>query len=223
MGTTRRKYLVAAGGAATLGLAGCLSGAGTDTDGGGPGTGGDEQQNRVQKLPTPTKGSDDAPVTVQVFKDFSCPHCATFELEAVPKLESEFVEPGDVLYEHRDFPLPVDKQWSWAAPNAARAVQETVGEDAFFEYAVTLFENQSRYSMDLLANLASDVGADGAKVRSAAENGTYQPVLETDRTLAREQGASGTPAVFVDGEQVELANTIDEYYQNVRAAIRSKL
>lgn len=210
MTTTRRALLTGVGTlAATTGCLGSVSRSG--------GTGGDTDCDRttepkVQSLPAPSLGNDDAAVTVMAFEDFACPHCRTYHLEEFPSIRSELVG-SDVRYEHHDLPIPVSEQWSWAVAGAARAVQDGVDDATFFDYAKRLFEDQSSYSMSLLESLADAVGADGCDVRTAAANGRYRPVLEADRQRGVEMGVQGTPTVFVAGEQVNAT------FDDVRAAV----
>lgn len=214
MDTTRRALLTTLGGGATLGLAGCL-GVGGSSDG----DAGDcdiSDEPKVQQLAAPRTGPEDAPVVVKVWKDFVCPHCATFALDVVPKIESNFVESGDVRYEHHDLPLPMS-DWSWTVPNAARGVQDSMDDETFFEFSHEMFANQGRYSMDLIQTKADEVGADGCGIRGDAVNETYRPVLEADKQRALDRGAEGTPAVYVNGTLVQ------PNWEEVRAAIESEL
>ena len=214
MDTTRRSLLATIGGTTAVGLAGCLGGAsGSDA--------GDcdipDSAESVQEMPIPTLGPDDAAVTVKVWEDFSCPHCATFALEVFPQIRSNFIESGDVRYHHHDWPLPVNQQWSWAIPNAARGVQESMDDETFFEFAKLMFENQGDYSFDLVQEQAEAVGADGCDIRGDAINEPYRPVLEADAQRAQDRGAGGTPAVYVNGTSVRPT------WEDVRAAIESEL
>jgi protein-disulfide isomerase len=211
MERTRRAYLAAAAGVGLGVTAGCLGGG----DGGANGCT-VEDEPTVSALPAPTLGAGDADVTVVAFEDFACPHCATYSLEVVPRLRSEYVEPGVVSYAFRDFPIPVDERWSWQVASAARGVQDEVDDAAFFEYAHALFENQGSFSAELVTELANDVGAPGCAVRTDAVNETYRPVVEADRRRAVDRGAQGTPAVYVDGRSV--APTYDAIADAVEAA-----
>ena len=195
--------------------AGCMGAPESPTEDGGttPGTG-DGAGTPVESLPAPVQGDPEADVTVMAFEDYACPHCRTYVLDVLPQIESEYVEAGAIRYEHHDFPIPVDGQWSWAAAGAARAVQDTVDDATFFEYSRLLFENQQQYSMDLVGRLAEDVGADPATVRAAAENGTYRPVLEADRQRGREMNLRGTPQIYVNGSKTDGYD-----YETVAAAI----
>ncbi|MFW6385223.1 MAG: thioredoxin domain-containing protein [Halodesulfurarchaeum sp.] len=186
---TRRTAIRSGALLATGTIAGCLGG----------GSSGDT----VDSLPAPAIGPDDAPVTVEGFEDYACTHCGTFALEDLATIESEYVESGDVRYEHHDFPVPVDQQWSWKVPSAARAVQDTVDDSAFLEYTRALYRNMDDYSLELIGTLAEDVGADPETVRNAAEVERYRPVVESDRSYGQDLGVNGTPMVFVNGQKAE--------------------
>ncbi|WP_396612927.1 DsbA family protein [Haloferax sp. S1W] len=212
MQQTRRRFLATTAGAAMLGTAGCLGGGGSQSDQGALSSLGCDiaERDPVDSLPTPTMGPDDASVVVDVWEDFACPHCATFSLDVLPKLESEYVSEGIVQYRHHDFPIPVGKWWSWKGASAARAAQDEADDETFFEFAHALFENQSSFgggkreaSLSTVRDLASDVGLDGCSVASAASRGRYRPLLDSQRKDAVEnRGLEGTPTVLVNGEQV---------------------
>ncbi len=202
MKLTRRAAIGSTAALAVGGLAGCLGGNSGET---------------VDSLPSPTLGPENAPVTVQVFEDYACSHCGTFALEHFPQIVSEYVEPGEVRFEHHDFPF-VDGEWSWKTASAARAVQDTVGEEAFFQYSKGLYQNMNSYTLDLIESLAEQVDADPETVRSAASNLTYRPVLEADKEKGSEMGVSGTPTVFVEGEKAA-----DYSFGTVSSLIESNL
>jgi len=212
----RRAYLVALGSAA---LAGCLGGgSGGDGSGSTPagGSGGTRGTDSGSTLPPPVQGDPESSVTVMVFEDFSCPHCAHYEAEILPKIESSYVEPGKIRYEHRDFPIPVSPQWSWPVASAAREVQVAAGDAAFFAFARACFSNQSDYSLDLLGSLAEKQGVDAARVRTAAKEQTHRSTVEGDRQFGESLGLQGTPQVYVNRKRLD---TYD--FETVSAAIDS--
>ncbi|SDY28167.1 DsbA family protein [Halobellus clavatus] len=228
MRTTRRSYLAALGGATALGsIAGCLGG-------GGGGESGSTQTasaalpegcdvgtlESVSSLPRPALGPSDAPVTVDVFEDFTCPHCRDFTQSVYPEIKSTYVDAGDVHYRFFDFPIPVS-DWSWLAASAARAVQDRSDQETFFEFAKGVYENQDRLpgeGYQVVHDLADDLGVDGCAVAGAADQEAYRPVVEADREEGVEREIPGTPAVYVDGE------LLDGYgLDTVRSAIDSQL
>ncbi|MDY6775485.1 MAG: thioredoxin domain-containing protein [Halobacteria archaeon] len=196
-GMSRRGFLVSS--LAVASTAGCL-GAGGNSQASGP----------SQVDGEPTKGDEDAPVTVVEYFDFSCSHCRSFHEETMPALESRYIETGDVKFVHRNFPVPVD-DWSQTTAIAGEAVYVLGGDDAYWEYVDRIFARQGNMSMEYIETAADEVGVDGSEVRSAVESEEYLPEVNADRKSGEERGVSGTPAVFVNGEQVKegLASAIE--------------
>jgi protein-disulfide isomerase len=222
MRTTRRRYLATAGAALATGAAGCLGGLPGTSSGGAQNLDCDvPDQETVENLPQPSIGPSDAPVTVNVYEDFACPHCATFSTEVFPKVREQYVASGDVRYRHFDFPIPVSEQWSWGGAVAARAVQDRTDSETFFDFATAVYENQQELTSNgfqLVHDLAADRGVDGCAVVGAVEQETYRPVVEADRERAVSKGYQGTPTVVVDG------NALQGYsWEAVSAAIDARL
>jgi protein-disulfide isomerase len=208
METTRRAYLSAVAGTAGA-LAGCVGGSGSGCDA--------ESESPVDSLPSPVAGDPDADVTVMAFEDFACSHCMRYELDQLPKLRSEYIEPGTIRYERHDYPIPVNK-WSWPAASAARGVQDETDDETFYEYVRAVYENQGDLSVDTLHGLADEVGAPACDIREDADTETYRPVVEADRSRGKQLGVPGTPAIYVNGQFVR-----SYAFEDIKAAIESEL
>lgn len=206
--STRRRFLAGVSGVGAFGLAGCAGVlSNEDDESSAPEATSTEMTSAVTTstettLPTPVLGDPDAEVTVMAFEDYACGHCASYSLEHFPKLASEYIEPGLIRYEHHEFPLPLSNA-SWRAPNAARAVQDTVGEDAYWTYSKLLFTNQRQLGPSMYAKLAEEVGADTETVKSAAVERRYDPTIKADKRKGKSLGVKGTPAIFVNGSSVD--------------------
>mgnify|MGYP006086549815 CR=1 FL=1 len=50
-------------------------------------------------------GKESAPIKIKIFSSFTCPHCANFHLNVVPKIKKEYVDLGKVQLIFIDFPL----------------------------------------------------------------------------------------------------------------------
>lgn len=184
MRTTRRKYLLGV----TAGVAGSLAGC----FGGGTAEG---------QLSAPVMGESDADVVVKSWEDFRCPHCRHFHLEILPKIEENYVSNGTVRVERHDFPLPIDNL-SWTTAVAARSVQAQEDDEAFWTFADGAYERQTKLSMAVIREIASDAGVDPDQVENDTESQKYRPTVNADRQAGRDKGVSATPSVFVNGEQV---------------------
>ena len=202
---TRRAFL-AMGVATVAGTAGCL-GQVTDRD----------CPDGQRSVDHPVAGDPDADVTVLSFEDYTCGGCRTFVQEHFPLLEAEYVDPGRVRYEHREFPVTGD-EWSWLVPNATLAVLEDAGTDVYWEYAKEVYGLFGNYSADGLAALADDLGASPDAVRSAVEEEPFCAHIAEDQEEGEERGVDRTPTVLVNGDAVENPSA-----PNVADAIEAEL
>src|SRR5947208_16429695 len=50
-------------------------------------------------------GKADAPITIVEYASLTCPHCAHFEKEVLPKLKEKWIDSGKAKLILRDFPL----------------------------------------------------------------------------------------------------------------------
>ena len=193
MNLTRRSALAAG---VAVGLAGCLGDGGDQSS---DPTAGSEETS----LGVPVSGNPDASVTMEVYEDFSCPFCGDFKHGIYPQIETEFLEPGDIRYEHRDFPIPVN-EWSRPVANAARAVHDEAGDEALFEFTHEIYHHLGGYSYEVIESVANDLGYDGDAARDAAETEPYDDVITADRERGESLGVGGTPTVVVDESIVEF-------------------
>lgn len=204
--SARRRFLAAVGATTATLLAGCSGGAGDGEADATPEGGADGQATPYgEELSPPVRGDPDADVTLAVFEDYACPHCADYNAEGFPELEEAYVSTGEIRYEHRDLPIPVADPGSFQAANASRAVQHRHGDEAFWNYSDRLFErfrDISAEGPELYASLAESQGHDPAEIREAAQYRVYRVTVERDRQRAVDLGAEATPTFAVDGEIV---------------------
>jgi len=209
MERTRRSLLAAGATAGVVGVAGCLGGGGGDGNGGelSLDTGSYDCSLSEPTDPNldyrPTLGDPDADVVVRAFEDFTCGHCATYNLDHFPTIREEYVDPGRVRYEHWDFPIPVNERWAVPVASAARGVGIRHDDEAFFEFAKAAYESQGNYSGEALGAAAETAGADPCSVLADAEFATYEDPVQSDKSEGRSIGVEGTPAIFVNGDPVQ--------------------
>ena len=223
MPPTRRAYLTTVGTAAAVGLAGCTG------DGGASDTTAIDtsyaceltERDPVAALSQPVDGSSDATVTVDVFEDFACSHCADFATGGLSQLKTDYLNGETVRFRHFDFPIPVS-EWSNRVANAARSVQQTQDDAAFFEFSLAAYENYSDYSWQLVGDLAEAVGADPCRVLSDASNATYEQVVSANRQTGVDRGVESTPGIFVNDTLIEPPES-GSWYEPVRSEIESHL
>ena len=202
----RRKFLALTGAGATASLAGCLP---------------DVEQ--VEELPRPVKGNEESDVVLRVFEDLGCPACRQYELNTYPSIEEDYINTDKIRYEYYDFVLPADPRWSNLLANAARGVQDRVGQDAFWEFVSGVFDNQNQLSTDVVRQQGESAGVEELdKWINDSEAGVYEPVVESDIDFGNnEYNVSGTPTLVLNDQVLSSQAAGD--YQVVKSAIDSEL
>ena len=213
---TRRSLLAGAAAAGVGGIASCLGG--DDIDTGEYDCDLSEPTDADQSY-RPVIGDRDADVVVQVFEDFTCGHCATYKLDHFPTIREEYVDTGQIRYEHWDFPIPVNEDWAVPVASAARGVGDRAGDEAFFAFASRVYESQGSYDGQAIGDAAEAAGADPCAALADAQFSAYGDAAMSDKTEGESIGVSGTPGIFVNGSPVE-----DGYAaETVMAAIDAEL
>ena len=153
------------------------------------------KQREIKLDNTPCRGPE-GKVTLVVFSDFECPHCAQARmlLEEVEKQAK-----GRLRVCFKNFPLTTKH------PNAELAAQVAMAahaEGKFWAMHDRLFDNQSSLSKAQLMSYARDVGLDQAKLTKALESGALKRRVANDVAQGETLGVNGTPTMFIDGREV---------------------
>src|SRR5215469_13721819 len=90
-------------------------------------------------------GSKDAPVTIVEYASMTCPHCAAFQKDVIPKLNKDYVDTGKVRVVFREYPLD-------GAARMASAVARCLSGDQYFSFIDLLFKNQMNWIKDFDGN-----------------------------------------------------------------------
>jgi len=204
---TRRTLLsgIAAGTAVLAGCAGGGDGDGGQTGNSSSDTSSDSETADAETTDVPVLGDPDAPVTLAIYEDFLCSGCARYNTDFASQIQENYTEPGEIRYEHRDAPRIRDPD-SWEAANAARAVFEEHGNEAFWEYSQRLFENQRTIVLEapeIYGTIAADLGLDAETIQSAAVDRPYADQVESDIQRSQEVGVTGVPGFVINGEFLE--------------------
>jgi protein-disulfide isomerase len=158
-------------------------------------------------------GDPEAPVTLQIYADYQCPHCRSFFNDIEPQLIDDYVRTGQVRLELLDFTvvgvpaldaLPDDSLESVQAAEAAMCAAE---QDGFIEYYQTLFTGEMRpnsgaFSDDNLKAFASDLGLDTDQFDDCLDTGKYEDAIIAFVHQGVERGVPGTPTLSINGGEV---------------------
>jgi protein-disulfide isomerase len=152
-------------------------------------------------------GSAAAPVTVDLYEDLQCPNCQAFEKADAPTL-AELVA-GNKVQLHYHLMAFLDstanQNYSTRAANAAAAVLNAAGPEAFQRFHDLLYQNQTPetgpgMTDDRLVQYASDAGATGSAVATQIRDLTYGDWVTKSTDQASKDGVTQTPTVLVAGK-----------------------
>jgi protein-disulfide isomerase len=145
-----------------------------------------------------------------IYEDFQCPVCGAFE-QATSQQVADGIADDKVRIEYRIVSF-LDQasanEYSSRAANAAAAVLDTAGPDAFKKFHDTLYANQPEEGTagpdnDQLVEWAVQAGADRPEVSRKIEEGTFdQWVVDATDAMSKE-GVTGTPTIVIDGRKLD--------------------
>jgi protein-disulfide isomerase len=152
----------------------------------------------------PTRGPEDAPVTIVTFSDYQCPYCQRAET-TVNRVLEKYGEKVRLVF--RDFPLSFHQQ-AQKAHEAAGCADE---QGKFWAMHEKLFENTSALQVDDLIRYAGEVGLDQEQFRQCLESGQRAAEVAADMQAGQRAGVSGTPAFFVNGRMISGAVPYEDF------------
>lgn len=148
-----------------------------------------------------------APITLEVYTDFQCPHCREFYLETLPQLTSDFIKTGKVRLIHRDYPLS-QFPYSKLAMHYANAAGQIGKYDAV---SLQLFQTQPEWSQN------GNVEAAVAKVLTPSEMEKVRTIVKTDTHI--DDSVNRDVALANDTDHVRSTPTIVIVYKGKRESI----
>lgn len=142
----------------------------------------------------PILGEKNAPVTLVVFSDFQCPHCAI----AATTLRTIVEESdGRVRLAFRNFPLSRQKASMYLAVTGLAAHRQ----GKFWQLHDALYENRSRLNPDVIEALSEEVGIDVDQFQQDLLDPALEAQIRSDQEAGVKLGVRGTPAIFINGRR----------------------
>src|ERR1700738_3290258 len=107
------------------------------------------------------QGNPDAPLTLVEYGDYECPYCGV-AYAMIKQVQENFGK--NLRFVFRNFPLQEVHPYAEMAAEAA----EFAGHNGrFWEMHDALFENQSLLSLELIVELAENLGLSGEELQKA--------------------------------------------------------
>jgi protein-disulfide isomerase len=174
------------------------------------------------ETPSPTPqdhvlGKADAPVTIIEYASLTCPHCAAFDRDTLPKIKENWIDTGKAKLIFRDFPLD---GWALRAAMVARCAPP----ERYFGFIDALFQGQNVWARAAnpevaLGRLAKLGGISDDKFQSCMKDDKLADTVAASRVAAeKEYGVESTPTFFVNGTKLVGEQSYADFDKALTAA-----
>jgi protein-disulfide isomerase len=163
-------------------------------------------------------GAADAPVTMIEYASLTCPHCADFHRNTLPKLKEEYIDTGKVRLVYRDFPLD---EAGLRAAMLARCVERP----RYFGLIDVLFGSQEGWSrakdpVAALRTIGRLAGIDDQAFDACmADQELEKSVLTSRMTGARQHDVRSTPTFIINDRKMSGALPFEDFVRILRPLI----
>lgn len=204
MTLNRREVLAISAAASATGLIGA-----------GPAFAAEGDQHDINKLMQPDGmadrfiGGEDASVTVIEYSSPTCPFCASFHVNTLPKLTETYIDTSKIKFILRPFVRNV-------LDAVVFMVAEAAGEEAYYSIIDAYFKTQAQWAQsdrprDALLEVALQHGFTEESFEAALTNQELFEGMETLREqVLNEFDLTGTPTFYINGKQLSGDKTFDE-------------
>ncbi len=150
-------------------------------------------------------GSDTAPIKIKIFSSFTCPHCADFHTEVIPKIKEKYINSGKVQIIHVDFPL------DQASFNASKLLHCTEQKDQIL-FLDKIYEDQIKWASgssieqinENLKKIAQNLGINEVKFNKCLNNEKISDKILNSRIDAHKKySINSTPTIVINEKKLE--------------------
>jgi protein-disulfide isomerase len=168
-------------------------------------------------LPDLSIGKEDAPVTIVEYASMTCPHCAHFHNDVLPKLKEKYIDTGKARLVFREFPF--DERGALAS-----MVARCAGGDRALPLISVLYAKQDDWAQaknDFLQKLFGYAQQAGF-TKQAFDNCRQDEKLLKNLVAMRDRGVAfgvnATPTFFVNGKKLAGA-TMEDFDTTIGAVL----
>jgi len=170
-------------------------------------TDGPETTTQVAQTDQPVIGPDehvlgkaDAPVTIIEYASMTCPHCAKFDTEVMPRIKSEFIDKGLVRFVFRPFPLD-------GLSARASLLAQCAPPEGYFSMIDILFRSQTEWvratdPVVALKQIGRTAGLSNADIdRCIADEAALNRIVDGIKEAEAKFGIDSTPSFVINGKK----------------------
>jgi protein-disulfide isomerase len=146
-------------------------------------------------------GKDDAPITIIEYASLTCPHCAEFDRETLPKLKAGWIDTGKAKLVFRIFPLN-------GLDLRAAMLASCAPPERYYAFIDTLYQSQNNWTrasdpMQALGNIGRLGGVSEERFKQCmADEKLQQSIVAQGFAASKSYGVESTPTFFINGARM---------------------
>jgi protein-disulfide isomerase len=165
-------------------------------------------------------GPEAAPVVMELYSDYQCPACRQFVTQLLPRLITEFVQPGTLRIVARDIDILGTGNPSESLELAAGATC-AAAQDRFWQFHDLIFWNQGRenrgdHDAAFIKRVADASGLDRVAWDACFAGADARGVITSQTSAALGKGINSTPTLVVNGQQITGVPNYDQLAALIR-------
>jgi protein-disulfide isomerase len=171
-------------------------------------------------------GNPNAPIKIVEYTDLECPFCKAFHV-TMKQIMNEYGASGKVAWVIRNFPLQQLHPNAPKLAEAAECVASVGGNDAYWKFLESVFEQypiNTFFDFAKLDSTVSGIGVDVKKFEECYTSGKFKDKITKEFNDAVASGGQGTPhniLVTSKGEKVPIPGA--QPFATVKSVIESAL
>ena len=149
-------------------------------------------------------GSIDAKITIKVFSSLTCPHCANFHKDIFEELQKDYIDQGQVKFEHHGFPLDL------AALNAEIIMRCHGDNKKIFKLLGEIYKKQDKWAIgsdinainESIKEIGLKSGLTTEKMDKCLKDENVQDQILNERIQAQKKyKIQSTPTILINEKQ----------------------
>lgn len=155
-------------------------------------------------------GKAEAPITIIEYASLTCPHCARFHKETLPKIKAAYIDTGKAKLIFRDFPFD-------GLALRAAALARCAPQERYFAVIETLFQQQDNWTrakdpLASLGNIGKLAGMSQATVDACfKDTKLLDSIVQIRLDGEKTHGVASTPTFVIGKEKISGAEPFETF------------
>lgn len=163
-------------------------------------------------------GKSTAPVTLELFEDFSCPHCAELETTLGAKVTAAVAD-GSLKVIYYPMTLSGFGRPTELAANAFACAADQGKAEQFHNALYANFDAAAQqWTNSMLTDIGKSVGLTDSEFGRCVRGDTFNEWVKSIDDTGDSRGVTGTPTAYVNGKLVPAASMSGDGIMQVAAA-----